>query len=96
MKFSMVWVCADSFVYLPTQCRMVLDLICQARPHHHLIIGDFDELPDVQVPGKNAPLVASKVTSLPLADDAAPDPIQTILLANLQLTRPGGNHQLHD
>lgn len=57
---------ADSFVYLPTQCRMLLDLICHARPNHHLIIGDFDELPDVQVPGKNAPLVASKVWLLPL------------------------------
>ena len=53
--------CADTFVYLPTQCRLMLDLICQARPNHHLVIGDFDELPDVQVPGKNAPLVASKV-----------------------------------
>lgn len=44
---------------------MLLDLICHARPNHHLIIGDFDELPDVQVPGKNAPLVASKVWLLP-------------------------------
>ena len=61
---------ADSFVYLPTQCRMLLDLICHARPNHHLIIGDFDELPDVQVPGKNAPPVASKVYSLltPVSD----------------------------
>lgn len=53
---------------------MLLDLICHFRPHHHLIIGDFDELPDIQVPGKNAPLVASKVHR-PSSVHAGPSPL---------------------
>lgn len=48
-------------LWLPTCCLHLLQRICKARPNHLLIAADFDELPDVAVPGHGAPLVASMV-----------------------------------
>ena len=48
-------------LWLPTYCLHLLQRICKARPNHLLIAADFDELPDVAVPGHGAPLVASMV-----------------------------------
>ncbi len=48
-------------MWLPTSCLQLLQRICAARPNHLLIAADFDELPDVAVPGQSAPLVASTV-----------------------------------
>lgn len=46
-------------VWLPTSCLQLLQRICAARPNHVIIAADFDELPDVSVPGQGGPLVAS-------------------------------------
>ena len=48
-------------LWLPTCCLHLLQRICKARPNHLLIAADFDELPDVALPGQGAPLVASMV-----------------------------------
>ncbi len=48
-------------MWLPTSCLQLLQRICAARPNHVIIAADFDELPDVTVPGQGAPLVASTV-----------------------------------
>ena len=48
-------------LWLPTCCLQLLQRICKARPNHLLIAADFDELPDVALPGQGAPLVASMV-----------------------------------
>ncbi|KAL3143873.1 hypothetical protein ABBQ32_003691 [Trebouxia sp. C0010 RCD-2024] len=48
-------------LWLPTRCLHLLQRICRARPNHLLIAADFDELPDVALPGRGAPLVASTV-----------------------------------
>eukprot|EP00241_Pyramimonas_parkeae_P001559 CAMPEP_0114269190 /NCGR_PEP_ID=MMETSP0058-20121206/26452_1 /TAXON_ID=36894 /ORGANISM="Pyramimonas parkeae, CCMP726" /LENGTH=470 /DNA_ID=CAMNT_0001387603 /DNA_START=70 /DNA_END=1483 /DNA_ORIENTATION=+ len=46
--------------FLPTSCMALLDVLHAVRPAHRLIAADFNHLPDVSIPGKNAPLVASK------------------------------------
>lgn len=51
-------------LWLPTCCLQLLQRICKARPNHLLIAADFDELPDVELPGQGAPLVASTVRSI--------------------------------
>lgn len=48
-------------MWLPTSCLQLLHRICAARPNHVIIAADFDELPDVTVPGQGSPLVASTV-----------------------------------
>lgn len=48
-------------MWLPTSCLQLLQHICAARPNHMILAADFDELPDVNVAGENAPLVASTV-----------------------------------
>ncbi len=48
-------------VYLPTGCLQLLDTLHRVRPRHHLIAADFDALPEVIIPGQNAPLVATTV-----------------------------------
>ncbi|KAL0028989.1 hypothetical protein WJX77_009984 [Trebouxia sp. C0004] len=48
-------------IWLPTSCLQLLQRICAARPNHVIIAADFDELPDVTVPGQGAPLVASTI-----------------------------------
>ena len=52
-------------LWLPTCCLHLLQRICKARPNHLLIAADFDELPDVALPGQGAPLVASMVCPIP-------------------------------
>ena len=46
-------------VFLPTSACMLFDTIRKTVPRHELILSDFDHLPDVVVPGENAPLVSS-------------------------------------
>ncbi|KDD76562.1 putative S-adenosyl-L-methionine-dependent methyltransferase [Helicosporidium sp. ATCC 50920] len=46
-------------VWLPTGALQLMDTLCAVRPNHTLLAADFDELPDVVVPGVHAPLVAS-------------------------------------
>jgi hypothetical protein len=48
-------------VFLPTGCLALLDTLHRMRPRHHLIAADFDELPEVAIPGRSAPLVATTV-----------------------------------
>ncbi|GBF96788.1 hypothetical protein Rsub_09644 [Raphidocelis subcapitata] len=47
-------------VWLPTRCLELLDALHAARPRHTLIAADFDALPDVALPGANAPLVSGR------------------------------------
>lgn len=49
-------------MYLPTSSLALLDALHSVRPSHTLIAADFDALPDVQVPGINAPLVSSRTS----------------------------------
>ena len=51
----------EQILWLPTACLQLLQHICKARPNHLIIAADFDELPDVAVPGRGAPLVACTV-----------------------------------
>jgi hypothetical protein len=51
---------AVSEVYLPTACLQLLERIAACRPRHTLLAADFDALPDVQLPGLNAPLVSGR------------------------------------
>lgn len=51
-------------MFLPTKATMLLKALLQARPNHHLIMADFAQLPDVQIPGRNAPLVTAMVRLL--------------------------------
>ena len=48
-------------MYLPTASLQLLETLAHALPNHQLIVADFDALPDVQLPGTNAPLVAATV-----------------------------------
>ena len=48
-------------VYLPTGALQFLEALARARPRHLLIAADFDHLPDVTMPGLNAPLVSQTV-----------------------------------
>jgi hypothetical protein len=47
-------------VWLPTRCLQLLELLHAVLPQHTLIAADFDALPDVVVPGRNAPLVSGR------------------------------------
>lgn len=47
-------------VWLPTRCLQLLDTLHAALPSHSLITADFDALPDIKVPGRNAPLVSGR------------------------------------
>jgi hypothetical protein len=46
--------------FLPTRALALLDALHAARPRHTLIAADFDGLPDVRIPGANAPLVSGR------------------------------------
>ena len=48
-------------LFVPTGSMALLETLHDARPNHSIIAADFDHLPDVKIPGKNAPLVAEKV-----------------------------------
>ena len=50
-------------MYLPTTALQLLETLVDALPNQQLIVADFDALPDVQLPGTNAPLVAATVPS---------------------------------
>jgi hypothetical protein len=52
----------EKLLFLPTKAAMLLEALVQARPDHDLILADFAELPDVQILGRNAPLVTAMVT----------------------------------
>eukprot|EP00884_Botryococcus_braunii_P011350 jgi/Botrbrau1/20215/Bobra.31_1s0012.1 len=49
----------DHVLFLPTGCQQLLETLHDARPVHCLVCVDFDRLPDTQIPGRNAPLVAT-------------------------------------
>ncbi|GFR52698.1 hypothetical protein Agub_g15325, partial [Astrephomene gubernaculifera] len=51
----------DEVLWVPTAAASFLELLHTLRPNHSLIAADFDKLPDVQLPGRNAPLVAEKI-----------------------------------
>ena len=51
----------EEVVWVPTACMALLETLHVARPNHTVIAADFDMLPDVQIAGKNAPLVSEKV-----------------------------------
>lgn len=46
-------------MFLPTGALRLFDALHRALPRHALLAADFDELPEVVIPGRNAPLVAS-------------------------------------
>lgn len=48
-------------LWCPTGGMSLLEVLHRERPNHSLILADFDFLPEVRIPGKNAPLVAEKV-----------------------------------
>lgn len=52
---------AGEAAFLPTGCLELLDTLCALRPAHHLVAADFDQLPEVVIPARNAPLVATTV-----------------------------------
>lgn len=54
----------ESTIFLPTKATMLLKTLHTVRPNHHLILADFNSLPDVQIKGRQAPLVTSKVASI--------------------------------
>ncbi len=54
-------------MWLPTACCAFLELLHDLRPNHSLMAADFDRLPDVRLPGRNAPLVAEKVGACTMA-----------------------------
>lgn len=49
-------------IFLPTSALQLFDTIHTAVPRHSLVASDFDQLPDVKVAGRNAPLVSSIVS----------------------------------
>jgi hypothetical protein len=48
-------------VWLPTGCFQLLSHIAHHVPNHEILLADFDFLPDVVIPGENAPIVSSTV-----------------------------------
>jgi len=48
-------------VFLPTGALQLLKTISAQRPNHTLVLIDFDQLPDVQMQGYNAPIVSSTI-----------------------------------
>lgn len=48
-------------MFVPTGAMALLEVLHSSRPNHSIILSDFDFLPEVRIPGKNAPLVAEKV-----------------------------------
>lgn len=53
----------EDIIFLPTKAASLFKTLQTARPNHHLIMADFSSLPDVQIRGRLAPLVTSKVTT---------------------------------
>ena len=45
-------------VFLPTGALRLFDALHDTHPNHRIIAVDFDSLPDVKIPGRNAPLVS--------------------------------------
>lgn len=48
-------------IFLPTKAAMLIQTLVAARPCHDIVFADFHSLPDVVIPGHNAPLVATTV-----------------------------------
>ncbi len=55
---------AEETLFVPTGSMALLETLHDSRPNHSIIAADFAHLPDVKIPGKNAPLVAEKVHAL--------------------------------
>mmetsp|Transcript_2587 Transcript_2587/g.7719 ORF Transcript_2587/g.7719 Transcript_2587/m.7719 type:complete len:448 (-) Transcript_2587:112-1455(-) len=45
-------------VFLPTGAMQLMETMMRVRPLHHIIAADFDYLPEVSIPGLNAPIVS--------------------------------------
>ena len=56
---------AESTVFLPTKCMVLLDTLVKARPFHCILAADYDHLPETRILGKNAPLAATTVSPVP-------------------------------
>ena len=86
---------AANTVFLPTKCMALLEALCAARPAHCLLAADFDALPDTAMPGKNAPLVATTVSSAATAHMPTQDPSMLVLQwpqhLDFEATRVPGN-----
>lgn len=41
----------------------LMETMMRVRPLHHIIAADFDYLPEVSIPGLNAPIVSHVVRS---------------------------------
>ena len=54
-----------AIVFLPTAAFSFLKNISENVPSHTLLLIDFETLPDVQVAGRNAPLISNTVDALP-------------------------------
>ena len=52
---------AGEVIFVPTGAMALLEVLHCSRPNHSIILSDFDFLPEVRIPGRNAPLVAEKV-----------------------------------
>ncbi|QDZ22027.1 S-adenosyl-L-methionine-dependent methyltransferase [Chloropicon primus] len=59
----------DEVVFLPTAAVSILESLSIEIPDHTLVLIDFDSLPDVQLRGRNAPLVSN--TEMAEARDAS-------------------------
>ena len=49
-------------IFLPTKASMLLKSIVAETPNHTILLADFDQLPEVKIPGRNAPLVSTTVS----------------------------------
>ena len=56
---------SEEAAFLPTGALQLFQTLRAARPNLFLFAADFDSLPDVRIPGINAPLVAATVRMLP-------------------------------
>mmetsp|Transcript_3237 Transcript_3237/g.8191 ORF Transcript_3237/g.8191 Transcript_3237/m.8191 type:complete len:456 (+) Transcript_3237:178-1545(+) len=50
---------AAETLFLPTRTLELFETLHRVRPNHRLLAADFSELPDVQIAGRNAPLVSN-------------------------------------
>ena len=64
VKMDVLHASADEAAFLPTGALQLFRTLRAARPNHVLFAADFDSLPDVRIPGVNAPLVAATVRML--------------------------------
>jgi len=65
LKWHILRASSEEAAFLPTGALQLFQTLRAARPDHFLFAADFDSLPDVRIPGVNAPLVAATVRMLP-------------------------------